>query len=114
MPASDRNAFAAAARAAAAHLVKSRARHYARRPAALEVLYPGLANASAGTLVAVAAHLVEREGSAPRRWFGFGGEIGLVNAKAALLLGRTLRRREDAGRERWSRSSLAFRRRDHT
>ncbi len=121
MRASDYDAFAAAAKRAAAHIVKARARYYRRRPAALEVLYPGLAEASPATLVAVAAHLVEREEGEPRRWIGFGGEVGLVNAKAALLLGRTLRRygEEDGveqGRrsDRTRRSSLAFRPKEHT
>lgn len=82
----------AAARRVACHLVKTRARAYARRPLTLESLYPGLSTASPATLVAIAAHLVERERHSPRRWFGFGGEVNLVNARAALLLGRALRR----------------------
>ena len=84
--------MASAGRHAACHMLKARARFYARRPAALDALHPGLASASPATLVAVATHLVERESLSPRRWFGFGGEVGLVNARAALLLGRTLRR----------------------
>ena len=82
----------AAARYAACHIVKARARFYARRPMALDALHPGLAAASPATLVAVATHLVERESRSPRRWYGFGGEVGLINARAALLLGRALRR----------------------
>ncbi|WP_158810099.1 hypothetical protein [Beijerinckia sp. L45] len=81
-----------AARCAVVHRIKTRARLYAKRPMALEPLYPGLACASGATLVAVASHLVERESRSPRRWFGFGGEVSLVNAKAALLLGRANRR----------------------
>ena len=92
LPQPDDPDFAAAARRAACHLVKTRARHYARRPLALEALFPGLSIAPPRTLVAVAAHLVERETRSPRRWFGFGGEVNLVNARAALLLGRALRR----------------------
>ena len=84
--------FATPARRAVAHMIKMRARHYARRPMALEALHPGLSNADAVALVAVAAFLVERETRSPRRWFGFGGEVNLVNARAALLLGRTRRR----------------------
>ena len=86
--------LAAAARRAACHLVKTRARDYARRPMMLEALHPGLSAASPRTLVAIAGHLVEREARSPRRWFGFGGEVNLVNARAALLLGRALRRGE--------------------
>ncbi len=58
----------------------------------LDALFPGLGSAPPDTLIAVAAHLVEREMRSPRRWFGFGGEVSLVNARAALLLGRALRR----------------------
>ena len=61
-------------------------------PMALETLYPGLAVARPETLIAVAEHLLEIERKNPRRWFGFGGEVKALNAKAALLLGRTLRR----------------------
>ncbi len=84
--------LAAAARRSVIHMVKCRARHYGRRPQALEALFPGLACAPPDTLVAVARHLVEREAGSPRRWFGFGGEVSLLNARAALLLGRTMRR----------------------
>ena len=85
--------IAAAARRAACHVVKARARFYDRRPVALDALHPGLSMAAPATLVAVATHLVAREGRSPRRWFGFGGEVSLVNARAALLLGRLRRAR---------------------
>jgi hypothetical protein len=84
-------AIAAQARRIAAHLVKCRARDYARRPMRLETLYPGLAAARPEALIAVAEHLLEIERLNPRRWFGFGGEVKALNAKAALLLGRALR-----------------------
>lgn len=51
-----------------------------------------LAVAKPATLVAVAEHLLDIERKNARRWFGFGGEVKALNAKAALLLGRTLRR----------------------
>ncbi len=85
--------LAAAARRAACHVVKARARGYDRRPQALDALHPGLSMADPATLVAVAAALVARERCSPRRWFAFGGEVGLVNARAALLLGRVRRAR---------------------
>jgi hypothetical protein len=85
-------AIAAQARRTAAYMVKCRARDYARRPMQLEVLHPGLAAAKPETLIAVAEYLLETERENPRRWFGFGGEVKALNAKAALLLGRTLRR----------------------
>jgi hypothetical protein len=85
-------ALRAQARRTAAYLVKARARDYARRPMLMEILYPGLAAADPAALIAVAEHLLRRERQNPRRWFGFGGEISALNAKAALLLGRTLRR----------------------
>jgi hypothetical protein len=84
--------LAAQARRTAAHMVKCRARDYARRPMTLEILYPGLAAARPDTLIAVAEHLLDIERKNPRRWFGFGGEVKALNAKAALLLGRALRR----------------------
>jgi hypothetical protein len=42
-------------------------------------------------MVAVAKHLIETARQAPRRWFGFGGEVPILNAKAVLLLARVLR-----------------------
>ena len=86
--------LAAAARRAVCHVIKARARRYERRPAMLEALHPGLSIAEPATLVAIAEHIVERERGSPRRWFGFGGEVSLVNAQAALLVGRTRRRRQ--------------------
>ena len=84
--------LAAAARRSIAHTLKARARHFRRRPQDLDVLFSGLGRASPETLIAVAEHLVEREAFSPRRWFGLGGEVTLLNARAALLLGRALRR----------------------
>jgi hypothetical protein len=84
--------FDAAMRRASCHMIKVRARFYSRRPLALETLHPGLSTAPPATLVAIAEHLIDRETQSPRRWFGFGGEVGLINARAVLLLGRTLRR----------------------
>ena len=88
----ERDGMAAAAIQATRHLVKSRARAYQRRPATLEALHPGLSFAEPVRLIAIAGYLVERESRSPRRWFGFGGEVSLINARAALLLGRTQRR----------------------
>jgi hypothetical protein len=85
-------ALRAQARRSAAHQLKIRARAYAKRPMALEALYPGLAAAQPKTLIAIAEHLLESERQAPSRWFGFGGEVKALNAKAALLYGRALRR----------------------
>jgi hypothetical protein len=96
-PASDTTMLIEAARRVVIHRIKARARLYAKRPMAMEPLYPGLACASAARLIAIGAYLVERETRSPRRWFGFGGEICVINAKAALLLGRTRRRSEGAG-----------------
>jgi hypothetical protein len=81
----------------AVFLIKHRARTYAKRPMTLETIFPGLAAAAPDTMVAVAKQLIEMERQAPRRWFGFGGEVPILNAKAILLLGRALRR---ATRER--------------
>lgn len=88
--------FGAAARRAANHMVKMRARQYAKRPMTLDALHPGLSTAAPASLVAIAEHLVERETRSPRRWFGFGGEVSLINARAARLLGRVRRRGQEA------------------
>lgn len=55
------DALAAQVGRTAAHMVKCRARDYARRPMALEILYPGLAAARPEALIAVAEHLLEME-----------------------------------------------------
>jgi hypothetical protein len=85
-------ALCAQARRSAAFLVKQRARAYAKRPMTLETLCPGLATASSPTMLALAKHLFETERRTPRRWFGFGGGVPILNAKAALLLARARRR----------------------
>ncbi len=87
-------AIRAQARRSAVHMVKCRARDFARRPFDLENLYPGLAVARPNSLIAIAEHLLATAARDPQRWFGFGGEVKALNAKAALLLGRFLRRRE--------------------
>lgn len=80
------------ARRSAIHMVKRRARDFARRPYELENLYPGLAAARPDVLIAVAEYLLAAAAQDPQRWFGFGGEVKALNAKAALLLGRLRRR----------------------
>lgn len=85
-------ALRAQARRAAHQMVKDRARAYARRPRDLDAFAPGLAAAAPETLIAAGAHLLRLEASAPRRWFGFGAEAPALNARALMLLGRTLRR----------------------
>lgn len=92
-------AFHALAIRAVIRMIKHRARGYAQHPMALETITPGLAAAAPDTLEAVARQLIERERVTPRRWFGFGGEVPLLNAKALLLLAR-VRRRAAAGRSR--------------
>jgi hypothetical protein len=82
------------ARRSAIHMLKCRARDFARRPFELENLYPGLAAAAPEAIIAIAEHLLAMAAQDPQRWFGFGGEVTAINAKAALLLGRSLRRRK--------------------
>lgn len=72
--------------------IKTRARAFADRPAALEPFCPGLSLAAPERIVAAGAQLIAAETAAPRRWFGFGGEVPLLNAKAVMLFGRALRR----------------------
>ncbi len=73
-------------------LIKTRACAYAKRAMTLETIRPGLAAATPDTMAAVAKHLIETEIKAPRRWFGFGGEVPILNAKAVLLYARAWRR----------------------
>ena len=75
-------------------LIKDLARAYLMRPMRLENVFPGLSAAAPETIIAVAKHLIAAEKNAPRRWFGFGGEVPILNAKAVLLSARALRRNE--------------------
>ncbi|MBO0732741.1 MAG: hypothetical protein J2P49_00165 [Methylocapsa sp.] len=83
--------LAAQAARTAAGLVKSRARAYAKSPKTLDILCPGLSSAAPGALIAAARLLLAAERNLRRRWLGAGGEVPLINAKAALLYGRALR-----------------------
>jgi hypothetical protein len=78
----------------AARLVKDRARRFAVNPLTLEAIFPGLANADPDTMIDVGLYLLAGEKKNPRRWFGFGGEVPALNAKAVVLLGRARRRLE--------------------
>lgn len=79
-----------AARTAIA-LIKERSRTYARSPLLLEALWPGLSSAEPETMIEIANYLIACEKALPRRWMGFGGEVPLLNAKAALLIARARR-----------------------
>jgi hypothetical protein len=84
----------AQARRTAVGVIKDRARAYAKRPVTLESVFPGLSAAAPETIIGVATHLIAVEKNAPRRWFGSGGEVPILNAKAVLLSARALRRDE--------------------
>jgi hypothetical protein len=85
-------ALRAQATRTAVHLIKDRARTYAKRPMTLETAFAGLSAATPETMIAVGRHLIEMERQTPCRWFGFGGEVPIINAKAIVLFGRALRR----------------------
>ncbi|GEM_PF-1585911 len=85
-------ALRAQAKRTALALIKHRARAYAKCPMTLENVFPGLAAAEPETMIAAARHLIEKEKQMPQRWFGFGGEVLILNARAVLLLGRARRR----------------------
>ncbi len=87
-------AFCAQAARTAVDLIKDRARACAKRPMTLENVIPGLSAAAPETIIAMAKQLIAAERNAPRRWFGFGGEAPILNAKAILLSARALRRDE--------------------
>jgi hypothetical protein len=89
-------AFRKQAARTAVDLIKERARAYAKCPMTLENVFSGLSAAAPEAIIAVAKHLIAAERNAPRRWFGFGGELPILNAKAILLSARALRR--DKGR----------------
>lgn len=90
-------ALRAQATRTAVQLIKHRARSYAKRPMTLDNAYSGLSAATPETIIAVGRHLIERERQTPCRWFGFGGEVPIINAKAILLFGRMMRRAAGAG-----------------
>jgi hypothetical protein len=83
--------IAVRAKCAVARIVKARARDFAGRPILLETLVPGLATAKPETMIEVGDHLLENVATDRNRWFGFGGEISALNARALRLLGRVLR-----------------------
>ena len=84
-------ALRAQATRTAVALIKHRARSYAKQPMTLENVFPGLSAAAPETIIAVAKHLIATERHAQCRWFGFGGEVAILNAKAVLLFARVLR-----------------------
>jgi hypothetical protein len=86
-------ALRAQATRTAVDLMKDRARAYAKRPMTLENVFPGLSAAAPETIIGVAKHLIAAE-RMPRRWFGLGGEVPVLNATAVLLSARALRRDE--------------------
>ncbi|SFK67141.1 hypothetical protein [Methylocapsa palsarum] len=85
-------AFRPEANRAVAALTKLRARAYARRPESLDSVCMDLSRASPDDMIAVATRLLARERDGSRRWFGFGGEIQALNARAIILLGRVRRK----------------------
>jgi hypothetical protein len=93
-------ALRAQATRTAVELVKDRARAYAKRSRTLENVFPGLSAAVPETIIAVAKHLIVAERNAPCRWFGFGGEVPILNVKAVLLSARALRRDKRRARKR--------------
>ncbi len=93
-------ALRAQATRSAVALIKHRARSYAKRPMTLENVFPGLSAAAPETIIVVAKHLIATERLAPCRWFGFGGEVPILNAKAVLLFARVLRASGERARPR--------------
>jgi hypothetical protein len=93
-------ALRAQARCTAVDLIKDRARAYAKRLTTLDDVFPGLSAVAPETIIGVAKHLIAAERNAPRRWFGFGGEVPILNAKAVLLSARARRRDAERARQR--------------
>ena len=93
---SDEAALTGVAVRLVTRLVKARSIYFWQYPAFLDSIAPGLCRASPEEIIAAARRVIERERLLPRRWLGLGGEVPLINARAAELLGR-LRRRSDGG-----------------
>jgi hypothetical protein len=85
-------ALRAQAKRTALDLTKHRARAYLTRLLIEETYFPEVLWTAPDQIIAVAKRMIAAEKSVPRRWFGFGGEAPLLNAKALLLCGRVLRR----------------------
>jgi hypothetical protein len=78
----------AGARRSAALILKAAARKYLRNPLLLDILHDGLSMAAPAELIETGHHLVARERMIARRYFGFGGLVPAVNARAVILVGR--------------------------
>ena len=64
--------------------IERRVAAYRARPSELDMIEPGLSNRSPADLAARIVALLNGETAAPRRWFGFGGEVTTINLQAAL------------------------------
>ena len=73
-------------------LIKIAARRYMLAPSLLDNLCAGLSYLSPKAMVDATKSLFAYELKyRPRRWFGFGGEIPVINRKAACIYARLLR-----------------------
>src|SRR5215469_8618623 len=76
---------------AAIQMPKARAREYARQPWQLEMVLSGLSEQRPQFIYACATILKCHELRNPRKDFGFGSEVPLVNLRAAQIYARYLR-----------------------
>lgn len=90
------DALASQARRTAALLIKRRARDYLAHPRMLEILASGLSMASGAAMIATAQELLTAERATRRRFAGLFAEPPAINYRAVWLLGRAMRRRENA------------------
>lgn len=82
----------AKARKTGVELIKLAARRYMLAPSLLDSLCAGLSYLSPAAMVNATKTLFAHELKyRPRRWFGFGGEIPIINRKAACIYARLLR-----------------------
>ena len=86
-------AMVSAARRTAYRSIKARARIYLDRPYHMDVMHPAMSTATPRKLIAIAEALLEDARRNPVRDFYC---VGATNAKAALLVGRCLRRLDRA------------------
>ncbi len=74
-----------------AHIIKSRARLFARMPWQLSSIEPIMPELSPKNLIAHIECLLLWERSLQRRWYGFGGESVAMNILGAMLYARYAR-----------------------
>lgn len=98
--ANTRAALEAQAAATARIAIEMRARRFAADPELLDMIEPGLSKLRPRQLRNRIGVLIGEQLGTPRRWHGFGGEIPLINLRAAASYSGELIERENEAKER--------------